>query len=868
MQYLTFSKEEKSKYPICLLVNKIRKDLIQREFIEKQGIDPEDLIVISLHQTKGKKKTPKAEMVAYIQEELTPVFEDMGVQYVLVSDSEYFKTLAKVNKAEAYLGYVLPSAYGPQNVIYTAPADAVFYDPEKVRAKIDQACSAMKAHIAGTYRSPGVDIIHSAEYPDTVEVIKQWLDTLLISKKPLACDIEGFSLKHYSAGIGTITFCWDQHNGIAFPVDFLPPEEAVQVRALLRDFFTQFDAPLIFHKIDYDVKVLIYQLFMKDILDTEGLLFGLSIMMRNWHDTRIISYLATNSCSGNRLGLKDQAQEFSGNYAVEEINDIRKIPLPELLQYNLVDGLSTWYVFNKHWDTVIADNQLEVYNSLFKPAMLDIIQMGLTGMPIDMERVKEVRVILEADTKSATDRIMSSSLVQQFNYQKLEDYVAEKNATWKKKRTTVAETIEAAKENEKIREDITLNPNSGPQLIKLLFDVIGLPVLGLTDSGLPSTEGDILKALKNHTTNQEVIDLLDALIDFKAVFKILTSTLVHMEEAQLGPDGWHYLFGDFNLGGTVSGRLSSSGPNLQNLPASGTRYAKLIKSCFKAPPGWFFCGIDFASLEDRISALTTKDPNKLKVYTDGYDGHCLRAHAYFGDQMSGIIDGNVKSINSIADLYPDLRQESKAPTFALTYQGTYMTLMTNCGFPEAKAKDVERKYHVLYKVSDDWVDAKLQQASKDGYVTIAFGLRLRTPLLAQVIRGTKKTPHEANAEGRTAGNALGQSWCLLNSRAGSEFMGKVRKSKHRLDIRPCAQIHDAQYFLIRDHIEVVSYVNIHIVSAVQWQNHPDIMHPDVKLGGEFSIFYPDWSKEAGIPNNATEDEIRGAFQKHLEKISK
>lgn len=47
-------------------------------------------------------------------------------------------------------------------------------------------------------------------------------------------------------------------------------------------------------------------------------------------------------------------------------------------------------------------------------------------------------------------------------------------------------------------------------------------------------------------------------------------------------------------------------------------------------------GLDFASLEDRISALTTKDPNKLKVYTDGFDGHCLRAAAYFGDQMPEI----------------------------------------------------------------------------------------------------------------------------------------------------------------------------------------------------------------------------------------
>ena len=87
----------------------------------------------------------------------------------------------------------------------------------------------------------------------------------------------------------------------------------------------------------------------------------------------------------------------------------------------------------------------------------------------------------------------------------------------------------------------------------------------------------------NHTDDPRVKDLLKALKDFKDVDKILNTFIKALEGAALGKDGWHYLFGNFNLGGTVSGRLSSSNPNLQNLPAS-SRYAKWIKSCFKAPP--------------------------------------------------------------------------------------------------------------------------------------------------------------------------------------------------------------------------------------------------------------------------------------------
>ena len=246
--------------------------------------------------------------------------------------------------------------------------------------------------------------------------------------------------------------------------------------------------------------------------------------------------------------------------------------------------------------------------------------------------------------------------------------------------------------------------------------------------------------------------------------------------------------------------------------------------------------------------------------SSGYDGHSLRAYAYFGEMMPDIED-TVESVNSIQEKYKVYRQDSKAPTFALTYQGTYITLMKNCGFPEQKARMVEERYHTLYKVSDDWVQAKLDQAAKDGYVTVAFGLRVRTPLLQQVIRGTSKTPYEAEAEGRTAGNALGQSWCLLNNRAGSEFMRKVRNSKHRLDIRPSTHIHDAQYFLIRDDMDVVIYTNTHLVKAVQWQDHPDIAHPDVHLGGELSLFYPTWANEIEIPNYATPEQVHEAIQK-------
>ena len=178
--------------------------------------------------------------------------------------------------------------------------------------------------------------------------------------------------------------------------------------------------------------------------------------------------------------------------------------------------------------------------------------------------------------------------------------------------------------------------------------------------------------------------------------------------------------------------------------------------------------------------------------------------------------------------------------------------MANCGFSPQKAKQVEARYHELYVESDKWVHDQLVQATKDGYVTVAFGLRVRTPALASSLLNSAHTPSHVAAEGRTAGNALGQSWCLLNSRACSEFMAKVRTSRYRLTIRPCAQIHDAQYYLIQDDLDPLMFTNEHLVKAVNWNDHPDIYHPDVGLGGELSIFYPDWSNEIVVPNGITE----------------
>jgi DNA polymerase-1 len=842
MNHDYFTETYTGAYSHCILVPSIDLPDIQKYYTSNLPIPEDQIIVFDLYQDPVKKKTPRKDMVEYL-EDVKKELRLANVTNIIVCDAEYFKALTKETKTDANIGYFFQVE--EFSVTYLPNYKAMFYNPEAVKVKIDQALNSISTVYLGSYIAPGTNVIKHSFHPSTHLEIENCLYGLR-KYESLSCDIETFDLKFYKAGLGSIAFAWDKHEGISFIIWDDPI-----IKRMLKEFFVAYTGNLKFHNAAFDVTVLIYQLFMDHLIDQEGLLEGLEVLTRNLHCTKIISYLATNTCAGNELGLKDQAREFIGNYAVD-VKDITKLDRDALLKYNLEDTLSTEYVFNKNYPIMVEDDQLDIYTNLFLPALKDVIQMQLTGMPLSMDQVEKANVYLTSERDLAISQIQNSPHTKDIVDLLIGEWVIERNTKLKVKRVT------------KDDADIVFNPDSPLQLQKLVYGVLGLPILERTKTKQPATGKTILKALINHTDEQSVKDLLTSLVLYKDVNKILTAFIPHMLNAPKGNDGWNYLFGNFNLGGTVSGRLSSSEINLQQIPSTGSKYATVIKDCFSAPPGWLFVGLDFDSLEDKISALTTKDKNKIKVYTDGYDGHSFRAYYYYSEQLTHI-PNTVEGINSIKELYPDLRQDSKEPTFLLTYWGTYHGLMKNCGFPKEKALSIAESFNDLYEDSRKYIQDKLKSASSCGYVDVAFGLRVRTPIMHQTVLGASSTPFEAEAEFRTAANACGQSYCLLNSRAGVEFLSKVRLSEYKHDIKPCAQIHDAQYYLVRDNVNIVNYVNEHLVKSVSWQELPEIVHDTVKLSGKLGIFYPTWSTEYTIPNGATVDDILSIGTKIGEK---
>lgn len=569
MRHHLFSEAETYSIAVLIKSTSFNKRELELNYINplvSRGIAEDSLIAFDLQYNEDGKAPVK--FIKEYLDELLPVLESLAVKYLYVPDSNYFKVLTGQTKAEPHFGYVLPckiKGYEHMNVVLGINYQTLIYNPD-LQAKLNMSLDTLSAQVAGTYQALGSGIIHSAWYPEGTQEIREALESL--HQYPSLCaDIEGFSLRFNEAEIGTIAFAWDEHNGIAFACDYhqstfderdrfyLPNPE---VRALLREFFLTYKGEVTWHNSPYDVKAIIYSLWMDSLMDRKGMLTGLDVMTRNMHDTKVIAYLATNSTAGNSLGLKSLAHEFAGNWAVEEIKDIRKVPLPKLLQYNLVDALSTQYVKKKYWPMMVQDNQLELYQSLMMPSQKLIMQMELVGMPLSKTKVQEVKSKLQAIQATHLDVIQNSPVIKLMNLLLTE---AEWEDDYQSRKAKAKNPHKILPKDRSSYPEKMFNPNSGPQLQRLLYEQMALPVLDRTETKQPATGADTIEKLIHHTQEPVYKAILEALIGYGKVSKILSTFIPAFEQAlEKGTGDIVWLHGNFNLGGTVSGRLSSSDP--------------------------------------------------------------------------------------------------------------------------------------------------------------------------------------------------------------------------------------------------------------------------------------------------------------------
>ena len=200
-------------------------------------------------------------------------------------------------------------------------------------------------------------------------------------------------------------------------------------------------------------------------------------------------------------------------------------------------------------------------------------------------------------------------------------------------------------------------------------------------------------------------------------------------------------------------------------------------------------------------------------------------------------------------------------------------MMKNCGFSEEQAKQIESRFQEFYKVADAWAANLIEEGKTSGYIPMAFGARIRTPLLAKCVTGTnKKIPYEALKEARSAGNAATQSYCVLTLRALNEFMERVWASPYRYKILPAITVYDSLYFLVFNSVKIIKWVNDNLIECMAWDDLPELKHPIVKISSAMEVFWPSWANAIAIPKKGSTQEIMTACnegaEKYLEKHKK
>lgn len=450
---------DRDRYSIAFLIKE--HSMSKSDLKQNYDLDWNDTIIFGLPNDDK----PSVKSIKEYFDSLIPIIKALKVKTVFVTDGKYFKVLTKSNKAEPHYGSVLKSVYSEDmDVILSINYKQLFYNP-KSKVKLDLSINALN----------GVDlgkgIVHFEEYPEDPT---EWLSKLL-QYDILTCDIETYGLHLKEADIASISFAWNKHEGIAFLVNDT-------VKKQLKDFFIKYKGKLIFHNASFDIRNIIYRCFMNSPSDLPGLYNGLDVLTRNVHDTKLIAYLATNSTERNELSLKALALEYAGNYGLlDEEADITKHGTEDLLKYNLMDTLSTWFVFAKYYQTLIEENQLEIYKNLFIPSLKSIILTELVGMPFDMNTVLDTEKELLAIKDKWNRRLQRLDTIKSFNWLLQKEAFIKKNEELKKKYIPIDQF------------ETTINPNSGIQVSKLLYDFIGLEVLSTTDKGNPSTDKDALK---------------------------------------------------------------------------------------------------------------------------------------------------------------------------------------------------------------------------------------------------------------------------------------------------------------------------------------------------------------------------------------
>ena len=499
------------------------------------------------------------------------------------------------------------------------------------------------------------------EMVSTEAQLAAWIDKLK-SAELIAFDTETTSLNYMQAQIVGLSFCIEPGFAAYVPVahdypgapDQLTREAVLQA---LQPLLESEQPPKLGHHLKYDAHV----------LTNHGVQLG-GMRFDSMLESYVLNSVATrhdmDSAAERYLGLTTIHYEDVTGKGAKQIS-FSQVALDQATAYAAEDADITMRLHRHLWPQIAAQPKLKsLYEDLEQPLVPVLLRMEHYGVLIDRDMLrKQSRELAETMTRLETEAHKEAG--QPFNL------------------------------------------DSPKQLQHILYDKMQIPVVRKTATGQPSTAEDVLEEL----AGEHVLPRL--ILEYRGVAK-LRSTYTEKLPEQIDPDTGR-VHTSYHQAVAATGRLSSSDPNLQNIPIR-TPEGRRIRQAFIAPEGTVLLAADYSQIELRIMAHLSGDAGLLAAFAEDRDIHQATAAEVFGVPLR--------------DVTADQRRSAKAINFGLIYGMSAFGLARQLGIGRTQAQQYVDLYFTRYPGVKKYMDETREQARSRGYVETVSGRRLYLPDIA------------------------------------------------------------------------------------------------------------------------------------------
>ena len=473
------------------------------------------------------------------------------------------------------------------------------------------------------------------------------------SRGEFSFDVETDNLNPIEANLVGISVAFNEQFGYYVPVNHKEIKTLSESTIIekLKPLFENPDLGKIGQNLKFDCLVL-----KKAGVDLSGITF----------DSMIASYLLKPTKRQHNLKeivrtyLGREVEEFGDLFSPEEEKDFRNLPIEKAGPYAASDATVIWALKDQLEKKLEDRRQTDLFRGIELPLITVLRDMEYHGIKLDRDK-------LSKGEESLIERLRS-----------LQDEI-----------------------NELAGEE--LNPNSPKQVRSILFEKLDLPVIERTKTG-PSTNAKVLEELS------EKHPLPEKIIEFRELSKLLNTYVETLPETVNPRTGRVHT--SFNQTATATGRLSSSDPNLQNIP-KGSQLGSELRKAFVAPEGKKLIGADYSQVELRILAHLSEDEELLKTFKRGEDLHAKTAAEIFDVDMDEVDE--------------KMRDRAKRVNFGIVYGITEYGLSRDLGISRDEAEKYIDRFFDLYPKTRDFMDHLVHLAKKKHYASTIFNRRRYLP---------------------------------------------------------------------------------------------------------------------------------------------